>query len=103
MGTVDPQHHSHVGILGPSPWQDCFPFIPHPANNVPKGCFLGDVIEARRDRHVQDWARLGKEEVESRAGDVAQRLTICAIRAEDLSLTSRIHGVGENCLLQVVL
>lgn len=72
MGTVDPQHHSHVGILGPSPWQDCFPFIPHPANKVPKGCFLDDVIEARRDRHVQDWARLGKEEVESRAGDVAQ-------------------------------
>lgn len=71
MGTVDPQHHSCVGVLGPSLWQDCFPFIPHPANKVLKSCFLGDVIEAGRDRHVQGWARLEKE-VESCAGDVAQ-------------------------------
>lgn len=72
MGTVDSQHHSRVGVLGPSLWQDCFPFIPHPANEVLKRCFLGDVIEAGRDRHVQGWARLGKEEVESSFADVAQ-------------------------------
>lgn len=65
MGTVDSQHHSRVCVLGPSLRQDCFPFVPNPADKVPKLCLLGDVIEAGRDRHVQSWARLGKEEPES--------------------------------------
>lgn len=82
MGTVDPQHHSHLGILGPSLGQDCFPFIPHPANKVLKLCFLGDVIEAGRDRHVQGGTRLGEEEPESQAGDVAQLLQCWSTKDE---------------------